>query len=170
MTVLPADILILIAEISAAFIGFSMVIGLLRLDGPGAVERVNAMRAVAELALIAGAGALLALLLSVFGVSDSTLWRISSGGTLVLWLALHSAAWRRLRSGGIRPIDSGTLRIAFTLAVAGMLVLATNVLVPTAIAGALYCSALSVALMDSAAVFVFQTFAERNTKLGDDDR
>lgn len=170
MTVLPAEILTLIAEISAAFIGFSMVIGLLRLEGPGVVERVNAMRAVAELALIAGAGALIALLLSVFEVSDSMLWRISSGGTLALWLGLHTAAMRRLRSGGVRPFESGTFLFPVILALGAMLALAANVVFQIAVADALYCSALSLALVGSASIFVYQAFAGRHTKLGDDGR
>jgi hypothetical protein len=77
---------------------------------------------------------------------------------------------RWLRGGGVRPFESGTFLFPVTLALRAMLVLAANVVVSIAVADALYCSALSVALVCSGFIFGYQAFAERNTKLGDDGR
>jgi hypothetical protein len=68
MALAHTDLFALMAEVSAAFVGFSLVIGLLQPSHPGAAVRLNIMRAVAELAMISGGGAILVLILHEFGM------------------------------------------------------------------------------------------------------
>jgi hypothetical protein len=72
------DLLGLIAEVSVAFIGFSMVVGVLRPDETHGTARIQSMRAVAETALIAGGGALLALTSNALDLALEMVWRIAS--------------------------------------------------------------------------------------------
>jgi hypothetical protein len=78
-------LLTLIDEASATFVGFSLAIGLLQPDQPNAAVRHNSMRGVAELAMMAGGGALLALLLDAFGLSSATVWRLASAALAMGW-------------------------------------------------------------------------------------
>ena len=70
-----ADVLAVIAEVSAAFVGFSLAIGMLQPNQPDAELRKQAMHSVAELAMISGAGALVVLVIHTFNLSTETTWR-----------------------------------------------------------------------------------------------
>ena len=72
MELAHTDVLVLIAEVSATFVGFSLAIGLLQANQPGAKLRKQAMHSVAELAMISCSGALVVLVVQTFGLSAET--------------------------------------------------------------------------------------------------
>ena len=155
--------LTLIAEASATFVGFSLAIGLLQPDQPNAAARLNSMRGVAELAIIAGAGALLALLLNAFGLSSATVWRLASAALAMGWTVAALFASRRIRKAGSRMIRSSTLLVVPFLVSLGILLLAWNTIAPDASSGARYNAALVFALGASASLFVRAAFEHPET-------
>ena len=148
----------LIAEASATFVGFSLAIGLLQPDQPNAASRHNSMRGVAELAMIAGAGALLALLLDAFGLPSATVWRLASAALAMGWAVATFFASRRIRRVGSRMTRSSTLLVVPILVSSGVLLLAWNTIAPDASSGARYNAALVFALSAAASLFLLSAF------------
>jgi len=95
MSIEHADVVGLVAEVAATFVGFSLVIGLLQPNEPSASRRRQSMRSVAELGLIAAAGSMLALALDTFGLAPDVVWRLASVLVALLWVGLHIVASRR---------------------------------------------------------------------------
>jgi hypothetical protein len=93
------------------------------------------MRGVAELAIIAGAGALLALLLDAFGLSSATVWRWASAALAMGWAVAALFASRRIRKAGGRMIRASTLLVVPFLVYSGILLLAWNTIAPDASSG-----------------------------------
>jgi hypothetical protein len=153
-----ADLLTLIAEVSAAFVGFSLVIGLLQPDQPSSAAVRNAMRGVAELALIAGGGALLALSLHAFELAPESIWRFGSLALATTWLAAHLLAARRFRAARSPMLRSNLTLLPVPIAFAGILLLYWNFAVPSSFSGARYAAALVFALSASAVFFIGATF------------
>jgi len=151
------DLLSLIAEVSAAFVGFSLVVGLLQPGQANAASRLSSMQGVAELGLIAAGGAILVLLLNASGVAAEVSWRASSGALALGWaVILYFALRRALRAGGSlwepQPLVGGAL------ACSGILLLAWNAISPGTLSGPLYLVALTLALADSAFLFIQAAF------------
>jgi hypothetical protein len=150
--------LALIAEVSVAFVGFSMVVGVLRPEQPEAAGRVQSMRAVAETGLIAGGGAILALTLNAFDLSHSWVWRISGLVVSLGWLGAFGYAMGRFRVAGERLRSFRRFVFMAPLVPVANALLLWNVVAPTGSAGARYVAALVVALAISAERFVSATF------------
>jgi hypothetical protein len=159
MMALPnADLLTLIAEISAAFVGFSLVVGLLQPDGTNATPKIQAMRAVAELALLSGAGAILVLLLNAYGLVELWVWKLGSGITAIAWAALHFRAAHRLKKFGSPWHELATFKVAGSIASVMIVLFAVNSMFPSAHSGPLHITGLCGALAVSALLFVLATF------------
>ena len=158
--------LTLIAEASATFVGFSLAIGLLQPDQPNAASRHNSMRGVAELAIIAGAGAFLALLLNAFDLPSATVWRLASAALAMGWAVSALFASRRIRKAGSRVTRSPTLLVVPFLVSSGILLLAWNTIAPDASSGARYNAALVFALSASASLFLLSAFEHLETPPG----
>jgi len=155
-----SDFLSLIAELAAAFMGFSLVVGLLQPDDPAAGIKLAAMRGVAELALVAALAALLPLLLEEFELVSSTIWRSAGGIAGMSWLVAHLLAARRFSRFGGRMITSkSTLLIAVVVTV-GILLFFSASLLPGSHAGAFYCAATACALVCSAFLFLAAAFPD----------
>ncbi len=155
-----SDFLSLIAELAAAFMGFSLVVGLLQPDDPAAGVHLASMRGVAELALVAALTSLLPLLLERFELSSSTIWRSSGGLAGVSWLVSHLLAARRFRRTGSRMITSKSALLIAAIAMVGILLFFSAALLPGDHAGALYCVATVCALVSSAFLFLAAAFPE----------
>jgi hypothetical protein len=158
MALAHTDLFALMAEVSAAFVGFSLVIGLLQPSHPGAAVRLNIMRAVAELAMISGGGAILVLILHEFGMSSEAVWRCASLVVGLVWFALHSFAVRRLKSAGASWYTLKIVRLGPVLAFSGMLMMLWNVILPSENSSARYLATLFLALIGSAFLFIVATF------------
>jgi len=98
---MPSEILVTVAEVAAAFVGFSMVVGLLSPGSPDSQQRFNAIRDVAEISLITVGGPSFLLLRS------SSPSQSRSSGVPVASASL----WSGLRV--VRPASSVTARSAF---------------------------------------------------------
>jgi hypothetical protein len=161
MSLPNSDFLGTIVSVSATFIGFSLVVGFLRADDAVVGGRLQSMRAVAELAMIAGGGALLPLLIAQFDVSNELTWRIASMGLALGWSAGWIAAVRRFRrfyaSMGYALTSIRTLVFRNTVPIA-ILLLLWNAVAPSELSAARYSTALVIALIVSAERFVFATF------------
>ena len=159
---MPTDIsglLALIAEVSAAFVGFSMVVGVLRPDEARGKARIQSMRAVAETALIAGGGALLALTLSALDLALEMVWRVASFMVAVAWAWAFAYAVRRFRAAGSPlVVDSLQTAVMSSVVVAAIGLLLWNVAAPSGSAGGRYAAALTLALVISAKRFVYAHF------------
>lgn len=161
MSLPNSDFLETIVGVSATFVGFSLVVGFLRADDAVVGGRLQSMRAVAELAMIAGGGALLPLLISQFDVSNELTWRGASVILALSWTAGWIAAVRRFRrfyaSMGYTLTSIRTLVFRNTVPLA-ILLLLWNAAFPDEMSGARYAAALVIALVVSAERFVFATF------------
>jgi hypothetical protein len=143
-----------------------MVVGVLHPDQPGAEVRLQSMRAVAETGLIAGGGAVLALLLNGFGIPHAWVWRMSGLVVSITWLIAFGHAMRRFTEAGEPPFRRGSsdaLRFYFIAPAVplGNLLLLWNVISPGGAAGARHAAALSLALVISAERFVSAAFLPR---------
>ncbi len=155
-----SDFLSLIAELAAAFMGFSLVVGLLQPDDPAADVKLAAMRGVAELALVAALAALLPLLLEMFELTSSTIWRSAGGIAGVSWLVAHLLAARRFSRLGSRMITSKSTLLITVVVTVGIILFFSASLLPGNHAGALYCAATACALVCSAFLFLAAAFSD----------
>jgi hypothetical protein len=162
MTTDDSSLLGLIAEVSVAFIGLSMVVGVLRPDETHGEVRIQSMRAVADTALIAGGGALLALTLGALDLALEMVWRFASLIVAVAWVSAFARAARRFRGAGTPLVVDSLEAVAMSSVVATAIgLLLWNVTVPTGPAGGRYAAALTLALVISAKRFVYANFGIR---------
>ena len=80
------DLLVIFAEIAAAFVGFSMIVGALGRQTQHSKLRQKFMADVALIGFFVLGGSLLPVVLHANGVSIAALWRVSSLTLLILWL------------------------------------------------------------------------------------
>ena len=160
MAIEHTELISLVAEVAATFIGFSLAIGLLQPDQPSAPRRLQSMRSVAELAIIAAGGALLALALDAFHLSSEMVWRYASTTIFVLWLTLHMLAVGRFKRAGTLVKESRFLQIAAIIAFAGMGPLLWNAVFSSEYSGARFTAALILALADAAFLFLLAAFED----------
>ena len=150
--------------IGIAFVGFSLVVGILRARSASSVKeamRFHATREVAENGLLAVAAAFLPLAVHAHGATVETTWRLASAGFIFLWvLGLATHAWRR------RHVSREALRtepiqtVLFTvLHASGLGLLLVNTLVGGDTSGARYVTALLLFLAIVGLLFVYATFS-----------
>lgn len=145
-----SDVLATLAEVSAAFVGFSMVAGLLRPTSLDAKRRFYAIRDVAEIGLVVVGGSLAPLalqLFSLFSLSDAALWRLCSFILSILNIRDRNRVW-----GSIAIVLNGI----------GQVLLWWNVISPTGATSARYVSAPMILLSLAATLFVSAVFSERD--------
>ena len=164
------NLLIGLAEVAAAFVGFSLVIEVLRAEAtdlPREAQRLYSMRDVAEVGLIAAGAAFLPLVIHSFEAGHGTVWRLGSGilfvvaGASALFsFARHGAASPRGLLGELRasPVRSGLIQ-SLNLGSFGLLL--SNVVAPGATSGARYIAAVLGALAVAGIIFVTETFSDR---------
>jgi hypothetical protein len=157
MPLLHADLLTLIAEVSAAFVGFSLIIGFLQPDQEKARIRARSMQSVAELGIIACFGALIVLVVNSFGVAPEVTWRTGGLATAILWLSLHVYAVREMKRSG-SPIGASNVKYVVWLARSGIILLVLNTVLLPDFAGAAHVAGLFIALVASGMLFLISTF------------
>ena len=153
-----ADVLAVMAEVSAAFIGFSLAIGLLQSNQSGAKFRREAMQSVAELAMVSCAGALAVLVVKTYGLSVKETWRIGSICAAALWSVTFYWARTRYAVAGYGIRTTPTVKYAAWITVLGIGIFAINAVFPTKLAGPIHITGLFLALVDSAYLFLLSTF------------
>ena len=158
MGIAHSDVLVVVAEVSATFVGFSMAIGLLQADRPGAKLRRQAMQSVAELAMIACAGALAVLVVQTAGLSTESTWRIASGFTAVFWSATFAWAIVRYGKAGHSAFSDRRVMVAAVLSVLGIGLFVLNTVKPTEAIDAIHIGGLFLALVDAGYLFLLSTF------------
>ena len=156
MPLLHADLLTLIAEVSAAFVGFSLIIGFLQPDQEKARIRARSMQSVAELGIIACFGALIVLVVNSFGVVAEVTWRAGGLATAILWLWLHVYAVREMKRSG--PIGSSNVKYVVWVARSGIILLVSNTVFLPDYAGAVHVAGLFISLVASGMLFLISTF------------
>jgi hypothetical protein len=167
MAPLPhADLLTTIAEVSAAFVGFSLVVGVLRSRGPGSVERFLASRDVAEIGLIAVAAAFLPMALYAHGWGLEVCWRVASLGLSAAWLGSLGVAVRRRMREGVATPGPALVGVLLTLGVVGNGLLLANTFAPGPGSGARYITALLVFLVLAGILFIIATFTDADDSNG----
>ena len=159
------DLLLTVAEVAAAFVGFSMIVAALRFQPSGEEARFHSVRDVAEIGLYVVAAAFLPLIVHSYGVTPELTWRASSAAFVGVWLLAFTFAQRRFRRGG-----AGFMMVEtwpFWGAVSGILttlgngLLLWNVVSPAALAGPRYLTALALLLAIAGGLFINATFRER---------
>jgi hypothetical protein len=163
LTPLPHEnLLTVMGEIAAAFVGFSLVVSVLRARSSGSLDetrRFYSMRDVAEIGLVSVFTSLLPLVIHAFGASPDATWRIGSASFLVLASSAASASlWRRggwlvlLRSEPIQTV----LLLPLQLGALGLMLV--NLLAGGPGSGARYVAAVLLGLAGAGVVFVNATF------------
>lgn len=159
------DVLLTLAEVAAAFVGFSMIVAALRSQPGPAGARFHSVRDVAEIGIYVVAGSLLPLLIHAFELSSAQVWRYSSAVVLVVWLLGFAFAQIRFRrsEAGFAMLRAwpfwGVASILLTGCGNGVLV--WNVISPTGRAGPRYLLALVLLLMIAGGLFINATFRQR---------
>ena len=152
------DVLSVIAEVAAAFVGFSLAIGLLQPNQPGAKLRRHAMQSVAELAMVACGGELVVLVVKTFGWSSDLSWRVGSASTAIFWGGTFYWAIIRYGQSGYTVFTDKNIRFAALLSVLGIGLFSANAVFPTALAEPLHITGLFFALIDAGYLFLLSTF------------
>nr|BAJ06932.1 hypothetical protein [uncultured bacterium] len=158
MELAHTDVLALIAEVSATFVGFSLAIGLLQANQPGAKLRKQAMHSVAELAMISCAGALVVLVVQTFGLSAETTWRVGSGCAALFWGATFAWALVRYAEAGHSALKDKRVKYAAAISVLGIGLFIANITFPTQMIGAIHIVGLFLALVLAGYLFLLSTF------------
>jgi len=162
---MSSDALVTIAEVSAAFVGFSMVVSVLRPASTEEQIRALAIRDVAEIGLIVLAGALAPLAVGLFPIAEPSMWRACSFGLSLAMLACFSFSQVRFRRLGLTLRGSANVALAVVfigLTVAGNLLLWWNIISPSGAINARYVVALLFFLAIAGGLFVEATFGSRN--------
>jgi len=149
-----------LAELSVAFIGFSMLASVLRGSRGDEHLRFMDFRDVAEIGLFAAVGSLTPQLLQAFGLSTESTWRAASG----LLGGLYTAGF--LLAGRRRPVSVSRLFVRFPISTpvvtACMLAIAVlsiaNVLFPSIYSGARHLLAVVLTLVVAALLFMRAAF------------
>lgn len=149
------------AEVAATFVGFSLVVSLIRPQSATESVRVVSLRDVAEISLVGVAASLAPYVLFQFQVSLDGLWRIASLLLAMGWIAGFATGFRRLRgAGGVPPWRAAPAfaRATALVGVSGNLLLWWNFFVPGPFSGARYLLSLSLLLTLAGFIFVFAAF------------
>ena len=162
---LQRDLLLTIAEVAAAFVGFSMIVAALRSQPSGGDARFHSVRDVAEIGLYVVAAAFLPLIIHSFGVGAELTWRASSAAFVAVWLLGFTFAQLRFRRGGAGFVLVRTWpfwgAVSAILTTTGNVLLLWNLTSPTALAGPRYVTALALLLAIAGGLFINATFRER---------
>ena len=153
-----SELLIVLAEVSAAFIGFSLVVGLLQQDDLKANLRKQAMHSVAELAMISGGGSLVVLILAIFELQAELVWRVASAIAALLWAVTFYGATKRYATPGTKWYQVEKARHAGWLSTTGIILLTFNSVVTTGMSAQLHILGLFLALCTSGFLFLFSAF------------
>ncbi len=167
------DLLQTLTEVSAAFVGFSMLANMLQRRTGGDLFRFFGYRDVAEIGLIGVLGSLAPLLLHSFGWPEETVWRWSSAIFGAIHIAGATAAGRRRRAiddGRVFretfraiPISAGMLFLLLAVVVALAI---TNAFAPGPASAARHVSAVAISLGVAGWMFLLTTFV---VGVGDSD-
>jgi hypothetical protein len=158
MDLTNSDVLVVIAEVSATFVGFSLAIGLLQAHQPGAGLRKQAMHSVAELAMVSCGGALVVLVVHTFGFSTKATWRIGSGFTALFWGATFWWALVRYARAGHSALKDQRVTYAALISVVGIGLFLVNAAFPTEALAAIHIAGLFLALACAGYLFLLSTF------------
>ena len=154
MQSLPHESLLqLLAEVSVAFVGFSMLASVLRPNVEGERVLFFGFRDVAETSLIATLGSIGPLVLAAFDLSQDLTWRIAGGAVGLLWSIGFAASVRRQ---GLSVVPHRAPKLISTIAAIVILVALTNVLFPS---GARHILLIVLCLTNSALLFLFSAFS-----------
>ena len=157
MTEFPhQEFLFTVAEVAAAFVGFSLIVGILR-PAEGAV-RFLFLRDVAAISLIAVAGSFLPYVLFQFGVRGEPLWRASSGGLSLGWLTGVAFANRRFTAVGAWKVVPTLFVFGSLINLGGIGSLLWSVVVGGSLSGPRYALALSLLLAIAGLMFIWAAF------------
>ena len=159
------DALAVIAEVSAAFVGFSLAIGLLQPNQADAHLRRHAMHSVAELGMVSAGGAVIVLVVHAFGFSEEVTWRLGSMFAASLLGTTFYLATKRYAADGYPLKSTDNVRYAAWLSVLGIVIFTANAAIPTGLAGPIHLAGLFVALFDCGYLFLLSTFF-----IGSDER
>lgn len=160
----------LFAEISVAFVGFSMLASVYRASRGDDWTRFADFRNVAETGLLATFGSLTPLILNALGWTEEATWRFASGGLAIFWVLGALAANRRqnfLRERmTVRPI-----RIGFVHSVSGVVVILgfSNALYPSPSLAGRHLLMIGLCLVQSAQLFLLAGFEGSGTPAQDGD-
>ena len=148
-----------LAEISAAVVGFSMVVSVLRPDSGNRAERWFTLRDVAEIGLISAAASIIPLAVHAYGGAANTTWRIASGLFAVLWISGMSLAIRRRLPHFKVVLTKGPVSVAVWLLLFVMMgLLGSNLAHPSSDSGARYVTAVTLGLAVAGLTFLWAAF------------
>jgi len=154
------NLLTALGEVSAAFVGFSLVVGILSSTRSGTSSQDRSFfstRDVAELGLLAIAASFLPLTIHAYSVAAESIWQMASAGLLLLWgLGLGSSVWRQ--RGILRKVSVARIALIFGCNLAGLGVLIANLFTRGGSSGGRYVTGVLLLLVLAGLQFVSATF------------
>ena len=165
------NLLTALGEVSAAFVGFSLVVGVLRARSTGSMEEARSlysMRDVAEIGLHAVLMSFLPLVIHAFGASPETTWRVGSASFLAVGVFSAGASLRR-RGGWLEGLRSEPILfvLLLPLQLGAIGLTSVNLVAGGPGSGARYVGAILLALACAGVVFVNATFNSVEDPPGD---
>lgn len=167
------DYLLTLAEVAAAFVGFSMLVGVIGRDSRAHDLRRSLLYDVAQIGFMVIGGALVPYALSSVPISPAATWRIASLMLLVTWIGLATLAYRRLygvagREGLKAVLGRGLWYVNHLSVLVGNALLLWNVVWPGPGSSARYLGALLMLLLIATYVFLRAGFAQRREEASDE--
>ncbi len=153
-----SDLLTTLGEIGAAFIGFSMIAGVLRPESSPEMRQNFRFRHVAE----AGLGVLfvsfLPLLIHAYGANTDTTWIVASSICLIPATVVPIVSWREV--GVLASLEAEPVRTVVSLALNVLMVslFLSNVALPAPYSGARYATVVVLLLVTAGLIFIGATF------------
>ena len=151
-----ASLLELLAEVSVAFVGFSMLASVLRPNVQSDRVRFFGFRDVAETSLIATLASIGPLVLAAFELSPNTTWRLAGGAVGAIWIIGANAAVRRQDGALVAKRTPFTLLLTRAVAALVVLLALANVAYPSA---ARHVLLVVLCLTNSGLLFLFAAFS-----------
>ena len=160
------DYLFTIAQVAAAFVGFSMVVDALSPDLPGSRFRRVVLHDVAVIGFIVLGGALAPYTLAQTALGIGAVWRAASLGLLALWLFGYLTSFRRFREGGGSSLGEPLLGRPLVVINTGVVITGNSLLLWNVIfsgpgAGSRYLAALLMLLLIATWLFLLAGFRLR---------
>ncbi len=160
------NVLTALGEVGAAFVGFSLVVGMLRARSETsgkATREFYSLRDVAELGLLVVGASFLPMAIHAFGLDPHTTWRLASAATILVGGLSFVLSFRRHQrfASELRAKRVFSLAI-LVLNLVGFSLLSANILAGGATSGARYVVAILLNLSIAGVVFVDTTFSGRH--------
>ena len=153
-----SDLLTTMGEVGAAFIGFSMVAGVLRPESHSGMRRFFRFRHVAEMSLGSVVASFLPLFIHAYGTSHNTTWFFASALVLIPGIVGPIVNWREVGVSASYNAEPARTVVSLALCAVGIILPVSNLVHAGPSSGARYSTVVASLLALAGLTFIGATF------------